>query len=227
MLRTNLVEGLVNAAALNRDAGNDDIALFELARVYLPSDEQLPDERWHVGAIIEGGYFAAKGAVEMLHDLMAVEPQFERARLPFLHPGKSAAVASGWLGELHPRVLEGGWGIFELDLATLFAEVPERGLYEDVITYPAVHQDLAFVVDRDVLAGELIQAIRDSGGPLLRRARVFDVYEGDQLGAGKKSIAVNVSFQSDSATLSDDDARELRETIVRALAERLSAELRA
>ena len=227
VLRTNLVEGLVNAASLNRDAGNRDIALFELTRVYLPSGDQLPDERWHVGGIAEGGYFAAKGAVEMLHELMGAEPRFERAAQPFLHPGKSASVASGWLGELHPRVLEGEWGMFELDLATLFAEVPERRLYDDVITYPAVHQDLAFVVDHALLAGELIGAIRDSGGPLLRRARVFDVYEGDQLPQGKKSIAVSVSFQSDSATLSDDDARGLREQIVEALQERLGAELRA
>ena len=227
VLRTNLVEGLVNAAALNRDAANSNIALFEIARVYLPGTEQLPDERWHVGAIVEGGYFAAKGTVETLHDVMGTEPHFERGQQPFLHPGKSASVASGWLGELHPSVLEGGWAMFELDLATLFAEVPERVLYEDVITHPAVHQDLAFVVDEDVLAGELIDAIRSDGGPLLRRARVFDVYEGDQLPPGKKSIAVSVSFQSDERTLSDDDAKELREKIVAALDAKLGAELRA
>ena len=226
VLRTNLVEGLVNAASLNRDAGNVDIALFEIARVYLPGAEQLPEERWHVGAIVEGGYFAAKGAVEVLYDVMGIEPHFERAQQPFLHPGKSASAASGWLGELHPRLLEGGWGMLELDLATLFAEVPERVLYEDVITYPAIHQDLALVVDQSVLAGELIDAIRADGGPLVRRARVFDVYEGDQLPPGKKSVAVSVSFQSDGGTLADDDAKELREKIVAALGARLGAELR-
>ena len=226
VLRTNLVEGLVNAAALNRDAGNRQIALFELARVYLPGGEQLPEERWHVGGIVEGGYFPAKGAVEIVHAVTGIEPQFERASEPFLHPGKSASVAAGWLGELHPRVLEGGWGIFELDLATLFAGVPERVLYEDVITYPAVHQDLAFVVGEDVLGGELIDAIRAAGGPLLRRARVFDVYEGDQLPAGKKSIAVNVSFQSDSGTLADEDAKDLRDAVVAEVEKELGAELR-
>ena len=227
VLRTNLVEGLVNSAKRNRDAGNREIALFEIARVYLPNSGQLPEERWHVGAIAEGGYFAAKGAVEVLHEIMGAAPAFERASYSFLHPGKSAAVASGWLGELHPRVLEGGWGMLELDLATLFAEVPERILYEDVITYPAVHQDLAFVVAQDVLAGELLSALRDAGGPMLRQARVFDVYEGDQLPDGKKSIAVNVSFQSSAGTLADEDARELREAIVVALQQKLGAELRA
>ena len=83
-----------------------------------------------------------------------------------------------------------------------------------MITYPAVHQDLAFVVGQDLLAGELVEAIHTAAGPQLRDATVFDVYEGDQLPRGKKSIAVSVSFQSGDGTLSDDDARELRESIV-------------
>ena len=226
VLRTNLVEGLVKAAQLNRHAGNDQIALFEIARVYLPTGDQLPEERWRVGGIVEGGYFAAKGAVETLYEVMGIEPYFSRTKESFLHPGKAAKVASGWLGEINPILLEGGWGIFELDLAILFADVPERVLYEDVITYPAVHQDLAFLVEKDVLAGELIEAMRESVGDFLQQVRVFDVYEGDELPVGKKSIAFNVSFQSKSGTLSDDDAKALREKIVAALYERFLAELR-
>ena len=227
VLRTNLVEGLVNAASLNKEAGNEQIALFEVARVYLPSGAQLPEERWRVAGIVEGGYFAAKGAVEALHTSMGVELQLERAGRSFLHPGKAAAFGAGWLGELHPRVIEGGWGMFELDLETLFAGVPERVLYDDVITYPAINQDMAFVVDTDLLAGDLLTEMHAAAGPLLRRTRVFDVYEGDQLPEGKKSVAVNVSFQSEEGTLSDEDAKGLRDRIVEALAERFSAELRA
>ena len=148
--------------------GNEGIALFELARVYLPSGEELPDERWRVGAIAEGGYGRAKGAVETLYEALGIEVRLERARLPFLHPGKAAALEAGWLGELHPALLEGEWGVFELDLDTLFAQVPERVEYEDVVSYPAVHQDLAFVVDEGVLAGDLIDAAREAAGPELR-----------------------------------------------------------
>ena len=227
VLRTMLVNGLVDAAAHNRDVGNRDVALFEIARVYLPSESELPDERWHVGGIVEGGYFVAKHAVELLHLLVGSEPAFERAGQPFLHPGKAAAVAAGWLGETHPSLLEGTWGLFELDLATLFADVPERTLYEDVVTYPPVHQDLAFVVDREVLAGSLVDAAREAAGPMLASIRVFDVYEGDQLPEGKKSIAFNLSFQSDSGTLSDEDAHALRQRIVEHLEEQLGGELRA
>jgi phenylalanyl-tRNA synthetase beta chain len=239
ILRTTLVEGLVGAARHNGDAGNEGIALFEVARVYWPAatpprkdrsrtgGEQLPDERWHVGGICEGGYARAKGAVETLHAALKVEPAFEKTTEPFLHPGKAARTRSGWVGALHPALLEGSWGMFELDLPTLFASVPERILYEDVITYPAVRQDLAFVVAEGVAAGELVAAAKDAAGPKLREASVFDVYRGGQIPEGKKSVAIRVAFQSPERTLSDDDASELRQRIVTALAERYGAELRA
>jgi phenylalanyl-tRNA synthetase beta chain len=227
VLRTTLLNGLVDAARRNVDAGNDDIALFELARVYLPSGEPRPDEHWHVGCIVEGGFFRAKGVVETLYEALHVDLHAERAERAFLHPGKAARVEAGWVGELHPSLLDGLWGIFELDLPTLFALVPERLVYDDVITYPAVRQDLAFVVAEDVAAGELVEAAREAAGPDLREMRVFDVYRGGQIPDGKKSIAFRVEFQSPERTLSDEDARELRERIVTALADRFDAELRA
>jgi phenylalanyl-tRNA synthetase beta chain len=136
-------------------------------------------------------------------------------------------VEAGWLGELHPARLEGTWGVLELDLPALFARVPERLEYEDVITYPAVRQDLAFTIPEHVTAGELIAAARGAAGPELREMRVFDVYHGEQVGPGRKSLAFRVAFQSPERTLSDEDAAELRDRIVKALAERFGAELRA
>jgi len=228
ILRTTLVEGLVGAARHNLDAGNEDIALFEIARVYEPASAQLPEERWHVGGISEGGYFRAKGAVEALHAALTVEPTFGRsADLAWLHPGKSARTDAGWVGELHPTLLPGEWGIFELDLQTLFDQVPERTLYQDVMTYPALRQDLAFVVPEELPAADLVQAIRDSGGNEVYEASVFDVYQGGQIPAGRKSVAVRVAFRSPERTLSDEDAQVLRQRIVSALAERFGAELRA
>jgi phenylalanyl-tRNA synthetase beta chain len=207
--------------------GNEGAALFEVARVYLPTGDELPEERWHVGGIAAGGYSRAKGAVETLYGALRIEPRLERTREPFLHPGKAARLEAGWVGELHPTLLEGSWGAFELDLPTLFARVPERVEYEDVITYPAVRQDLAFVVDEEVLAGDLVAAAREAAGPELREARIFDVYRGDPIPAGKKSVALHAAFASSERTLSDDDARVLRERIVAALAEQFEAELRA
>ena len=220
VLRTSLRHGLVRSARRNVDAGNEDIALFELAHVYLPSGERLPDERWHVGGIVEGGFARAKGAVEGLYEALHLVARFE--------PGVGGArTQEGWVEVVQDEELPGSWGAFELDLDALVALVPDLVLYEDVITYPAVKQDLAFVVDEDVPAGDLVEAAREATGAELRSMRVFDVYRGDQIPAGRKSLAFRVEFQSPERTLSDEDAAGLRARIAEALARRFGAELRA
>jgi phenylalanyl-tRNA synthetase beta chain len=226
VLRTTLRPSLVEAAARNVDAGNEGIALFEIARVYLPPADPRPTERWRAAGIVAGGFAVVKGVLETLYGALRVELRVERAQEPFLHPGKAARTEAGWLGELHPALLEGSWGAFELDLATLFAAVGSVAVYEEVITFPPVRQDIAVVVDETVEAGALLEATREAAGPELRDLRVFDVYRGDQIGAGKKSVALAVAFQSPERTLSDEDAARLRERIVTALRERFGAELR-
>jgi phenylalanyl-tRNA synthetase beta chain len=225
VLRTRLLPSLVDAARRNSELGAEEIALFEIARVYLPG-EGLPDEHTRVAGIVEGSWSRAKGIVEALYSAVKAQPDFERASDELLHPGKAASVGAGIVGELHPGVLEGAWGVFELDLATLLEETTELR-YTDVITYPAVRQDLAFAVPDEVAAGDLVAAAREAAGAELRTMRAFDVYHGDQVGEGRKSIAFAVTFQSSERTLSDEDAAELREKIVAALAERFGAELRS
>jgi phenylalanyl-tRNA synthetase beta chain len=225
VLRTRLLPSLVEAARRNLELGAERIALFEVARAFLPADD-LPDERTRVAAIVEGDFSRAKGIVETLYAAINAEPEFERAEDPLLHPGKAARTGAGVLGDLMPGVLEGTWGAFELDLATLLDESRDPA-YEDVITYPPVRQDLAFAVADDVSAGELVIAAREAAGPELREMRAFDVYRGEQLGEGRKSIAFAVVFQSPERTLSDEDAAGLRERIAAALADRYGAELRA
>ncbi len=144
VLRTRLLPSLVEAARRNSELGAEDVALFEIARVYLPGSD-LPDEHTHAAGIVEGGWWRVKGIVEALYAALKVEPVFERTADDLLHPGKAASVGAGIVGELHPGVLEGAWGVFELDLARLFEATAELR-YTDVITYPAVRQDLAFAV---------------------------------------------------------------------------------
>jgi phenylalanyl-tRNA synthetase beta chain len=227
ILRTTVVPGLVEAARTALDAGADDVGLFEIARVYYPSGEQLPDEGWHVGGVVSGGFRTAKGVVETLYDALHLELRVRRSSHALLHPGKAAETDTGWLGELHPTLLEGEWGAFELDLGALAASVPGRIVYEDVITYPATLQDIAVAVDEDVEVGALVDAAREAGGELVREARVFDVYRGDQVGAGRKSVAIHLAFQSSERTLTEEEATTAREAIVAALADRFGAELRA
>jgi phenylalanyl-tRNA synthetase beta chain len=227
ILRTTLLPGLVEAARTALDTGAEDVGLFEIARVYLASGEQLPVEYWRLGAIVQGGFATVKGVVEALYRAVHAELRVHRGSHPMLHPGKVAETVAGCFGELHPSLLEGVWGACELDLATLFASVPDRIVYEDVITYPAVHQDIAVAVAEEVEVGALVDAARDAAGPILREASVFDVYRGEQVGAGRKSVAIHLSFQSSERTLTDEEAAGLREVIVGALAERFGAELRS
>jgi phenylalanyl-tRNA synthetase beta chain len=225
-LRTTLLPSLVEAARRNVDAGARRIALFEVARVYLAGGD-LPEERVRVAGIAEGGFLRAKGVVETLYAALKAEPAFGRGEDPLLHPGKTARTWAGVVGELHPRALDGEWGAFELDLETLLASSSEPVTYGDVITFPAIRQDIAVSVPEDVAAGELVAAAHEAAGPELREIRVFDVYRGEQVGAGRKSVAFSVAYQSPERTLTDEEAARLRDAIVAALADRFGAELRA
>ena len=225
VLRTNLTIGLIGAAQHNLDAGNGDVALFEIAHVYLPPGP-VPEERWRLGGIVQGDYFRARGLVEAVFAALNIEPAFTRAD-PANELAVAATVQSGWVATYAPGVgPDGEWSAFELDLAELFALVPERVAYRDVITYPPIRQDLAFVVDEGVPAGDLIAAAREAAGEELRDTRFLSDYRGDQIPAGKKSVAFSVAFQSAERTLSDDDAARLRAAIVSELQSRFGAELR-
>jgi phenylalanyl-tRNA synthetase beta chain len=225
-LRTRLLPSLIEVVRRNAEVGVRRVALFEIARVYLPGEE-LPNERLRVAGIVEGGFARVKGVVEALYGALKAELEVERGEDPLLHPGKAARTAAGTFGELHPSLLEGTWSAFELELQELFNASREPVTYEDVITFPAVRQDLAFIVGEEVAAGDLVAVARDAAGTELREMRAFDVYHGPQVGEGRKSIAFSVEFQSPERTLSDEDAAALRTKIVDALAERFGAELRA
>jgi phenylalanyl-tRNA synthetase beta chain len=168
-------------------------------------------------------FFAVKGVLEALAALLGIELVFAPAEQPFLHPGRSAAVSvggseAGWLGEVHPLVCR-TWDLdaavaFELDAAPLIAaaDLGEES-YEDVTTFPAAYQDLAVVVPAETPASEVRVAVLAGGGELLRAADVFDLYEGEQVGADRKSLALNLEFRAPDRTLTDDEVAGLREAI--------------
>ncbi|HEY6585033.1 MAG TPA: phenylalanine--tRNA ligase subunit beta [Gaiellaceae bacterium] len=225
VLRTSLLPGMVDAAERNVAAGNERLALYEIGRIFRP-DGKLPDEHVHLGGIVEGGFARAKGAVESVYDAIGASSRNERTTESFLHPGKAARTDEGWLGELHPTLIEGVWGAFELDLDLVIAAAPGDAQYEDVVTFPPVKQDLAFAVDEAVSAGELVGVAREAV-PELREMTPFDVYHGEQVGPGRKSIAFRVVFQAADRTLTDEDAAGLRGRIVDVLKAKFGAELRA
>ena len=221
-LRSSIAPSLIEAARHNLSVDNDDVALFEIARVF-----GGPEERRHVAGLVQGGFADAKWAVEQIYSALKLEPSFDRSDESLLHPGKAARTPEGWVGELHPNRLEGRWGAFEFDLDSLTAAALESIRASDVSPFPELRQDLAFVVHEDARAADLVQAIRESGGAEVRDVAVFDEYRGEQIGAGKRSLAFRVAFGSSERTLTDEDAAVVRARIVDALRERFSAELRA
>jgi len=168
-------------------------------------------------------FFALKGALEGLAGQLGVEVSVESAEEPFLHPGRSARIdfagqPGGWIGELHPLVCR-DWDLaaavaFEVDLAVLLAASPAgEETFEDVTTFPAVYQDLAVVVPTGVAAAALRGAVLAAGGELLHAAEVFDLYEGEQLGEGKKSLALRLEFRAPDRTLTDEEVVTQRAAI--------------
>jgi phenylalanyl-tRNA synthetase beta chain len=226
-LRTALYASLLEPARRNADAGEEDVALFEVARVYRDVGADLPEERWHVAGLADGGFAEAKWAVEQIYSALGLEPAYERTTERDLHPGRAAKTTEGWLGELHPAVLDGVWGAFELDLDALAVAAPQVVGFEEVSPYPEVRQDLAFVVDEEVPTAEILATIREAAGELLRELEVFDEYRGEQTGEGKRSLAFRLAFGSLERTLTDEDVAPVRASIVDELATRYGAVLRA
>jgi phenylalanyl-tRNA synthetase beta chain len=203
-------------------AGDQPAPFAEPHRLAALAVGSLSQRSWRGGG--EGAdFFALKGVVEALARGLGVELWFAPAEEPFLHPGRSAAVSvdgapAGWLGEVHPLVCR-TWDLdaavaFELDLAPLLtAATMGEEAYEDVTTFPAVYQDLAVVLPVETPASAVREAILGAGGELLQAAEVFDLYEGEQVGEGRKSLALNLEFRATDRTLTDEEVGGLREQI--------------
>jgi phenylalanyl-tRNA synthetase beta chain len=207
-------------------------------------------ERHHVGVLLtqalpgswrspERGadFFAAKGLLEAMLATVGVSAEFEAEARPFLHPGRSATVLAGderklgWVGELHPAVarewdLDRGAACFEIDFDLLCELAPGPASYRDVTSFPPLVQDIAVVVAEDVPAAEVIAAVRSGAGELLDRVELFDVYRGEQVEEGNRSLALRLEFRAPDRTLTDEDVAAARASVEAALGG-LGARLRA
>jgi len=238
VMRTTLLGSLLDVARHNAARGQGVPRLFESGRVYLAADRELPDEHHALGALLAGDVFAAKGYLEALLDALRVASRHYEAAAdpqPFLHPGRRAQVRVGgeivgWIGDVHPLVAR-EWDLdavaaFEIDLDAVAAHATGVPAYEDLTSFPQLHEDIAIVVDADVTAATVLSTIRAAGGRLLARAEVFDVYAGEQVAAGRVSLAIALTFRATDRTLTDEDVAPLREQIVARLAAELRGELR-
>ena len=182
-------------------------------------------------------FYAAKGLLEGLMEAARVDWHAQEGGPPFLHPGRAATIVAadgaelGWLGELHPLVLrewelDGPVAGFELDVDRLLELAPGASTYSDVTSFPAVLQDIAVIVPEDVAAARLAEVVRAGAGELLASLRVFDLYHGEQVGEGSKSLALRLEFRAPDRTLTDEEVAERRAAIEREL-ESIGGKLRA
>jgi phenylalanyl-tRNA synthetase beta chain len=249
-VRASLLEALEkNARQRNR------LALFELGPVFLPEPGQpLPQEpqqlvialtgrrqldSWDVKSDAVMDFYDMKGVVEaMLEGLHIPDLRWTPEGNAHLHPGACATVWSGEicmgeLGMLHPLVKErydlGGDPVLlaECELAALLGQIPAQRTTAPVPTFPPILEDIAVVVDENVTAEQLETVICQAGGKLISDVRLFDIYRGEKLGAGKKSMAYSLTYQAPDRTLTDKDAAGIRQRIIRRLKEDLGAELRS
>ena len=249
VLRTTLTPGLLENAQHNRNHQIDTIALFEIGGVFVHDGEEKEPERVTgvlAGQIGEGVYsdpyrhpdfFDIKGLVEgMLEVCGVVDWTLQKTDAPTFHPGRNAEVLLGdrrigVFGEVHPEVLENydlpyKAYLFEFDLEGLADAATFAKRFEPISIYPKVARDLAIVVDKETLSDMPTELIYTTGGDSVDSVRLFDVYEGEQVPEGKKSLAYTITYHSATETLTDKAVNTLHDEVVKCLNRELGAELR-
>ena len=230
--------GLLKAVAYNQSHRSGDVRLFELGKIYLATDGDLPDEPEQVAAILPGA--SAVEATSLLHEIAKVlilpGMRLINGSRPGLHPGRSAEIQFwgkhlGEVGEVHPEVseafeIDGRVGWLRLNTAPMSTAISKPNKYKRVSLYPSSDVDLAFVVDERASAHEVSVAISKAGAPLARSVELFDVFRGAQLGRGKRSLAFAIRLQADDRTLSDTDVSAARQKMIDAVSSKFGAGLR-
>ncbi|MFC1914036.1 phenylalanine--tRNA ligase subunit beta [Chloroflexota bacterium] len=248
-LRPNLRVNLLTALATNRRHEDGSILLFEMGKVYLSREKDLPQEPDVLCAVLSGDgaaqswlghteppdFFAAKGMVEGLFFQMGINVSFEPGNDKSLAPAGQAMVVIegkklGVVGELHPRVA-GNFEIaepvylFEINVSELLPHTITHKIFQQIPRFPGIVRDLALVVDAAATHRQIHDIIKDFA--LIKEAAIFDVYSGKQVPGGKKSLAYRVVYQSPDRTLTDDEVDKIQKKILNKLAQVVGATLRA
>ncbi len=235
IMRTLPLDGMLTSLSTNYNHRNKDVRLYELGNVYLPKQvpvEELPEEKMMLtlGMYGEGDFFTLKGVVEeLLVDLgmnkkAIYDPENKKN---FLHPGRQASIVYngkelGYLGEVHPMVannysIKDRVYIAVIDTTILRDEASFDKKFEPVAKFPAATRDISMVVPKDVLAGQIEEIFENKGGAYLESFELFDVYEGNQILKGHKSMAYSLVFRAPDKNLSDEDVNSAMNRILKAL----------
>ncbi len=251
VLRRSLLSSVLNVVERNARL-SETLAMFEVGSVYIPKTGDLPDEprrlsfaitgkryesAWDAKVGVKLDFYDLKGMIEALMESLHLDVTYVPAEHPSFHPGKCASVILnntplGVFGELHPLVQDNYDFVSpvlaaDFDLEAVLAAIPTGYPIRPVSEFPPVLEDIAVIVDEALPADRVEALIRQTGGKMLASVRLFDVFRSEQIGAGRKSLAYALTYQSLEGTLTDKDAAGIRNRIVRRLENELGAKLRS
>lgn len=232
IMKTQALNGMLTSLATNYNRKNKNVRLYEIGNIYIPKAlplTELPDERtqFTLGMYGDGDFFTMKGVVEEFFEKAGLDGRITydpEDKKPFLHPGRQAdiiydGVKVGYLGEVHPQVCENyniGDRVYyaDIDMPYIVEHACFDKKYEGIAKFPTSTRDISLVVDKEVLIGTMENAIIKKGGKLLESCELFDIYEGEQVGEGKKSVAFSLVFRAKDRTLSDTEISEIMDKIL-------------
>lgn len=235
IMRTLPLDGMLTSLATNANRRNKNVRLFEMGNIYLPKQvpvTELPEERMQLtmGMYGEGDFFTMKGTIEEILSQVGMDHKVSydpNAGKNFLHPGRQAnvvydGVVIGYLGEVHPRVtanydMKERVFIGVLDMPEIVERATFDKKYEGVAKFPAATRDISMVVPRDVLVGQIEEVFDTKGGAYLESYELFDIYEGNQITGGFKSVAYSLTFRAKDKNLEEDDITTAMNRILKAL----------
>ncbi|HEJ9274014.1 TPA: phenylalanine--tRNA ligase subunit beta [Staphylococcus aureus] len=242
-LRQSLLPHLIEAASYNVARKNKDVKLFEIGNVFFANGEgELPDQVEYLSGILTGDYvvnqwqgkketvdfYLAKGVVDRVSEKLNLEFSYRRADIDGLHPGRTAEIllenkVIGFIGELHPTLAADNdlkrTYVFELNFDALMAVSVGYINYQPIPRFPGMSRDIALEVDQNIPAADLLSTIHAHGGNILKDTLVFDVYQGEHLEKGKKSIAIHLNYLDTEETLTDERVSKVQAEIEAALIE--------
>lgn len=252
-LRTSIIPNLLEVAHYNQNRKLTNTHIFELGGTFLTQQQEireLPDEQEVVSGLITGlweahpwqqvkvpvDFFVLKGIVEGLLDKLGITGAiFEKGEHEGFHPGRTACITHdgemiGLMAQVHPEVENrldlGETYAFELNLDALLNRLPEEISYSPIAKYPSIQRDIAIVVNQEVTANQLIETIKDVGAPLVTSVQLFDVYEGEHIEQGKKSMAFSLVYLNKERTMTDEEVQQVHERILLQLEQTWQADLR-
>lgn len=243
IMRTTPLNGMLTSLSTNYNRRNKDVRLYELGNVYLPKQlpaTELPEERMQftLGMYGDGDFFTMKGVVEEIFEKLGLDkkPEYDaNAGLASFHPGRQANIiydgtVVGYLGEVHPLVaanysIKDRVYIADLDMPYIVEKATFDRKYEGIAKYPAATRDISMVVPKEIQAGEIEKVFDGKGGAYLESYTLFDIYEGEQIKQGYKSMAYSLVFRAKDKNLEENDITSAMNRILKAL-EGMQIELR-